>query len=849
MSGNPDYDLTPNLGLYKPNYNADVDNWGFHLNDNSDTIDALFPGGVGNTYLRLTGGELTGSLLVPYGGTVTPSLAFGVWDATGLFRSGAAIVTAVQGQVAFAVFSGGTQFYGPQNLLDNRITTLGDATAATDAMNLRTGDARYLGLAGGALTGPLTLASDPTNNLQAATKQYVDVTATGSYLPLSGGTLTGVLVLPQGSLSNSSLRFGPSQSNSGLYAVGTTTVVSALGFQMLTVSPASVTTGGPLVVPIGSITTPSLALGAADGTGLSRQSNTLVVGVQGQPALAVFGTGSQFYAPVSLLNNRITALGDPAAATDALNQRSGDARYLNVTATGGTTPRSLPDRFADVINVKDYGATGRGVADDTAAIQAALNAIPAGGAAVYFPTGVYLISAPLIVPLTGLSLNGIDNGIKLYGDGMGFTRFVTSMPASPFITCMVASGTSMFGLTIEGMLFQTYAGNYNSWHIIVQNVHDFTLRRCSLLSQNPSPAAIGGVRVASVGPGSIFYPRIEACTVLGGTVEYDTITDGWIQDSILQCIDPAEGGGRTASIHLTGLVCGDIKITNNHIYSGTAGGILCDAADHALMVVEGNMFDTNPPNPATAIGISIVTAGKLWSIVNNVFNAIPATTIQCWDLSSSTIANNTFIECGSGSGTAPTIAFNATATGCQSVVVANNAANNGSALAPPLHFVQENPYGANNNTYLGNSIFGIGYNAQPYQLYTGSTPLLRLPAGLSFGTHEAAADSDMTQHISLYDGFAGINVFGSALNLVMDAGAGSINFKVSGNVIGFVNANGLSATSLQVGIASGPTWTTGSAAPTATAPIGSLYSDVSGTVGATLYVSRGGGTWNAVSGV
>lgn len=35
-------------------------------------------------------------------------------------------------------------------------------------------DARYLQLAGGTMTGALTLSGDPTGNLQAATKQYVD---------------------------------------------------------------------------------------------------------------------------------------------------------------------------------------------------------------------------------------------------------------------------------------------------------------------------------------------------------------------------------------------------------------------------------------------------------------------------------------------------------------------------------------------------------------------------------------------------------------------------------------------------------------------------------------------------
>ncbi len=56
------------------------------------------------------------------------------------------------------------------------------------------GDALYLALAGGTLTGPLTLAADPLSALQAATKQYVDNQG-GLYVLKAGDTMTGLLVL------------------------------------------------------------------------------------------------------------------------------------------------------------------------------------------------------------------------------------------------------------------------------------------------------------------------------------------------------------------------------------------------------------------------------------------------------------------------------------------------------------------------------------------------------------------------------------------------------------------------------------------------------------------------------
>jgi hypothetical protein len=75
--------------------------------------------------------------------------------------------------------------------------------------------------------------------------------------------------------------------------------------------------------------------------------------------------------------------------------------------------RTLANRFADMVNVKDFGAVGDGVADDTAAIQAAVNAVSANpiGGTLYFSDGIYItqeitVGSNIIIEGNGTTLKG-----------------------------------------------------------------------------------------------------------------------------------------------------------------------------------------------------------------------------------------------------------------------------------------------------------------------------------------------------------------------------------------------------------------------------------------------------------
>jgi len=76
-----------------------------------------------------------------------------------------------------------------------------------------------------------------------------------------------------------------------------------------------------------------------------------------------------------------------------------------IQAGTGAVQRTVESKLQDVVSVKDFGAVGDGVADDTAAIQAAVDS---GASELYFPTSTYLMGQVTIT--SNVSLFGERNG-------------------------------------------------------------------------------------------------------------------------------------------------------------------------------------------------------------------------------------------------------------------------------------------------------------------------------------------------------------------------------------------------------------------------------------------------------
>jgi hypothetical protein len=79
--------------------------------------------------------------------------------------------------------------------------------------------------------------------------------------------------------------------------------------------------------------------------------------------------------------------GDPLAVS-----LEGSMAAPNFTANGtGAATRNAQDKFADYVSIKDFGAAGDGLTDDTIAIQNALQSHDS----IFIPEGIYLISATI----------------------------------------------------------------------------------------------------------------------------------------------------------------------------------------------------------------------------------------------------------------------------------------------------------------------------------------------------------------------------------------------------------------------------------------------------------------------
>ena len=235
----------------------------------------------------------------------------------------------------------------------------------------------------------------------------------------------------------------------------------------------------------------------------------------------------------TLLSKRALSAGLGAGGLALLAQRASADTPLTRFAfpvTGGTTARTLPDRFADVKNVKDFGATGNGVTDDADAIQAAIDWNTRGSSQriIFFPIGAYRVGSPIILdkggPHISIRLMGCGGDISSDGGSLIIGNF------GDFIFKKASSSQSSAVKIIEGFTIKnTHAAGGSvyisgSSHAAVRDCGIYSNMYGVIFDQMNAPHGVENCSFRSFG-----NPANSVGLSLGGTGGYCRASDfvGW----------------------------------------------------------------------------------------------------------------------------------------------------------------------------------------------------------------------------------------------------------------------------------------------------------------------------------
>jgi len=414
------------------------------------------------------------------------------------------------------------------------------------------------------------------------------------------------------------------------------------------------------------------------------------------------------------------AAGDYVEVRWAINEfinPSNSATTTYLPAGTGAVATDVQGKLRESVSVKDFGAIGDGVTDDTAAIQAAFNS---AATEILFPTGTYIISnllndstpaltssvANRVIHGPGVisALSQVKSAIRITGDNTTVSLHIDGNNYIGYAINIAAENPTVIGCFIHDL------NGFDNWAGIAIKLSFNGLDTSALITNNVIKNLQGvGNAIAGEGIGmqrAIAHSTDQNCT--------KTI---FITNNIIEDVFGEEGDSVVVSASVSTSPYGTLRvpcvIANNTFngWSRRAVKIACDS-----VVVSNNYFTNDLSVTLSSLQRVIdATNGSNITVNGNTFDRCKYQPQICWYLDSYqksdniTITNNTIMGVGNTSISALII----TRTYGANVTVQNNNIN------CPEHTVQAiNVMNADNVNVSGNI---INIASEPLYDFTGST--------------------------------------------------------------------------------------------------------------------------------
>jgi hypothetical protein len=341
--------------------------------------------------------------------------------------------------------------------------------------------------------------------------------------------------------------------------------------------------GGKLYSYAAGTTTPQTTY--TDYGGLTPNANPVILDSRGEASVWL-GTALYKFKLTTSTDVEVWTVDNVGGfATLAQLAAASGANLINYIQSGtGAITRSVGAKLRDTVSVKDFGAVGDGVTDDTVAIQNAIDAGATSGKRLYFPRGTYIVSdanadnACLVVqyPIQILGDGPFYTAIKPAAGVAGTVNTITFNPNPAFAPDFTSVEKIFIGDPSTG-LRQGAHGLFLSTQAVNQNLPKFTVRDCY---------------IGQGGGYAIYHLNVPANNVNGG------LYAALFENSSLK------GGIRLEN-------SGDSIVVRNNILSGTGTGVYAALISGASLL---SILDNNITTNQSAI---VILSGMRVNILRN----------------------------------------------------------------------------------------------------------------------------------------------------------------------------------------------------------------------------------------